>query len=1052
MSEPKKIGSGADLTLYNTANLPGESKKENANKEQFKKQSEDKYHDPGYQNDDYKTGNESYEDDTYYEDDFDSSNDYSKSTRNPQSEKERKEIYDKYKESFEAISGSYAHKAKFTLLQKSGAMKIDIVKGAMDIKLIADASGLVVATRHLMMKNALKNISDEESRRSAAALMFLSNKGKIKPGQFTDDEKGYRSFKKILDKEILSQTGVDISKMSSKHVANLMSSGKLNRIITPNNNSSSIITMTGVSTELGNLSSLVGTSVMLERHFESLKKIKNAKGAQKRSIWRLTDRLMGEDVDLWNGMKYVRKKYKSVKRIVKTVKKLKRIWAPQSSATRSSSSTIFGSYRDVPTKDIVTATTKTNMSSTSANTARLSKTASETAKKTKPFARALEKSSRLIAKWTGRSAATSGLTTSGALTASGTTASAGAAGASAAGGAGAAGSAGAGGAGAAGAGGAGATGGGALALIWPILLIVLIVLLIIILVVCVTIIGSVMLNGFENNRNNASDPVENVAPTETLLYKTYDLLKVKDNELKKSIENGISPDQAEKLSINIYEEIANSISNQNPLTGETVIIEPVKTDSGYVNIAAYDESGNRIAFFKTNAREILCAATVFVGNDSENCPQTFKKYAENLWEDTHQITAHTVKDENGKIAVNWCSNAECSHSFIFTVISTPDGSGNSIETKYFVESINGNEITFTDALVSEITNKIARGNLFGYESPDGKSWSIFSGEFKNGYHYRFCAGHVNYEIGIITSYLEDGNTELTNSSFFSKDSITNNPEQADYWNSLPNEFTKLNKKTKWDGSEFVTYKKLFGLLDKETVHWDGWTEDNKETVSQFYSGDWYELYGISFAESGLGGETLDDSQIKDIIDFVNQDSNKQAAQVVKFALGTVGKIPYYWGGKQNVSEMYGAHANMSVSNFLATYYPHLGTQKVSTQNGQPVSINGWYGCGGIDSKRSIIGLDCSGFISFVYNNYGISVGAGTGGLSTTGTAVDFNNLKPGDIMINDPYGPNGHVVMFVKWDNDSHTSYTTVESAGSSGVVMRSGRTEGWYCYRRIIQ
>ena len=95
-----------------------------------------------------------------------------------------------------------------------------------------------------------------------------------------------------------------------------------------------------------------------------------------------------------------------------------------------------------------------------------------------------------------------------------------------------------------------------------------------------------------------------------------------------------------------------------------------------------------------------------------------------------------------------------------------------------------------------------------------------------------------------------------------------------------------------------------------------------------------------------------------------------------------------------------------------------------------------------------MGLDCSGWVCFVFENFGIQLSHGTGGLKNEGYAVSFANLQAGDLLIDEPN--NAHVVMFVCWDDESHTSYTTVECAGSSGTILKKGVTKRWDYYRRI--
>ncbi|MFI0817069.1 hypothetical protein ACH4TX_11240 [Streptomyces sp. NPDC021098] len=79
--------------------------------------------------------------------------------------------------------------------------------------------------------------------------------------------------------------------------------------------------------------------------------------------------------------------------------------------------------------------------------------------------------------------------------------------------------------------------------------------------------------------------------------------------------------------------------------------------------------------------------------------------------------------------------------------------------------------------------------------------------------------------------------------------------------------------------------------------------------------------------------------------------------------------------------------------------------------------------------------DCSGYVSMAL---GLKTpGTNTVGLTGSGITkpIAVNDLKPGDLLI-DASGDNNtrHVVMFEKWNNDAHTSYTSYEQRGDFGT------------------
>ncbi|WP_431772059.1 hypothetical protein [Streptomyces cucumeris] len=79
--------------------------------------------------------------------------------------------------------------------------------------------------------------------------------------------------------------------------------------------------------------------------------------------------------------------------------------------------------------------------------------------------------------------------------------------------------------------------------------------------------------------------------------------------------------------------------------------------------------------------------------------------------------------------------------------------------------------------------------------------------------------------------------------------------------------------------------------------------------------------------------------------------------------------------------------------------------------------------------------DCSGFVSMAL---GLKApGTNTVGLTGSGITrpIPLNELRPGDLLI-DASGDNNtrHVVMFEKWNDAAHTSYTSYEQRGDFGT------------------
>lgn len=98
------------------------------------------------------------------------------------------------------------------------------------------------------------------------------------------------------------------------------------------------------------------------------------------------------------------------------------------------------------------------------------------------------------------------------------------------------------------------------------------------------------------------------------------------------------------------------------------------------------------------------------------------------------------------------------------------------------------------------------------------------------------------------------------------------------------------------------------------------------------------------------------------------------------------------------------------------------------------------------------GFDCSGFTSYVYRQFGISLNASSRSQYTQGTSIDTDNLRPGDLVFFGGRGGSrkivGHVgiVASVNYDN---CTFDFIHSACSSGITV-SKSTEPYYSRRYI--
>lgn len=86
-------------------------------------------------------------------------------------------------------------------------------------------------------------------------------------------------------------------------------------------------------------------------------------------------------------------------------------------------------------------------------------------------------------------------------------------------------------------------------------------------------------------------------------------------------------------------------------------------------------------------------------------------------------------------------------------------------------------------------------------------------------------------------------------------------------------------------------------------------------------------------------------------------------------------------------------------------------------------------------------FDCSGLTAFVYGKVGISLPHYTGSQFSMGSSVQRNDLKPGDLVFFNTYGPISHVGVYIGGGEFIH-------APGSGKKVTISDINNGYYSSR----
>jgi len=218
-----------------------------------------------------------------------------------------------------------------------------------------------------------------------------------------------------------------------------------------------------------------------------------------------------------------------------------------------------------------------------------------------------------------------------------------------------------------------------------------------------------------------------------------------------------------------------------------------------------------------------------------------------------------------------------------------------------------------------------------------------------------------------------------------------------------------------------------GLLVQDTIGnnpdnleengWPGWNNYTIASAKLHSSQDWFEKYGLTVSVFSMTNP-LTESEIEAYMQMLPKDLSQERIDLIYYALSSVGKVPYYWGGKASAP-------SYSANSFGIMVSP--------------------------DEKGRILkGLDCSGWINWVYwSATGKRLAyESTSGLAVVGTRIGRDELKPGDIVIRT--GTDAHVIMFLGWTGDGRI-LCIHESSGKVNNVTVAVRDANWPYYRRLL-
>ncbi len=105
------------------------------------------------------------------------------------------------------------------------------------------------------------------------------------------------------------------------------------------------------------------------------------------------------------------------------------------------------------------------------------------------------------------------------------------------------------------------------------------------------------------------------------------------------------------------------------------------------------------------------------------------------------------------------------------------------------------------------------------------------------------------------------------------------------------------------------------------------------------------------------------------------------------------------------------------------------------------------------SMNPELGFDCSGFVNFIFNNFGIKLPRSSKDFVSVGVSVDISECKKGDIMIfagrNIKAQPIGHVGIVYE-NNNGKVKFIHSASSKKIGVVITDFNSTEYYLSRLV--
>lgn len=310
--------------------------------------------------------------------------------------------------------------------------------------------------------------------------------------------------------------------------------------------------------------------------------------------------------------------------------------------------------------------------------------------------------------------------------------------------------------------------------------------------------------------------------------------------------------------------------------------------------------------------------------------------------------------------------------------------------------------------VKEIENSVAYDSIVYHCLPDGGSdllitnWTDVVAVFSAR-----VSGDKNHALDVVT--MDEKREKLLKETFWDMNELTYRTEKI---------------VRRHNGKKTVKIKLHITLTSKkcsDMYEFYNFTKYQKQSAEELLKPEYAQMLSELIGAMDVTGNDVEisDAALRDILQNLPEAVSEKRKATVKTAFSLVGKVSYFWGGKSSA----------------IGWDSRWGTPKKVTATGSNTT-----------GMTIPYGLDCSGFVDWVFNNtFGVVVGHGGGARSQYSYCrkISWAEAQPGDLVF---YPDLGHVGIVAGYDGEGnvlivHCSLNGVVVTGRVGFTL-VGRPE----------